>query len=194
LQVIQVTIVYKNFNNNMFFIASERLKLIPLTHELLQLCHTNRAAMEQRIGLHVSRMQVTPEYQAEIDDAMLNFWLPQTLEHPDKYFWYTSWEIVLKSTNTSIGGIGFAGYPNEHGETQVGYMIDGQQQRKGYATEALQTIVAWAFQQQGVQSVIAQTPPDNFASQATLLKNGFIADGAGEEGMLRFRRAKRLAV
>lgn len=177
----------------MFFIESERLKLIPLTHELLQLCHTNRAAMEQRIGLNISAMQVAADYQAEIDDAMLNFWLPKTLEHPDEYYWYTSWEIVLKSTNVSIGGIGFAGYPNTDGETQVGYMIDELQQRRGYATEALQAIVEWAFQQDEVKIVIGQTPPDNLASQATLLKNGFVAAGEGKDGLLRFKRVRCLS-
>lgn len=178
----------------MFFIESERLRLIPLTHELLQLCNINRAAMEQSIGLNISAMKVAPDYQVEIDDAMLNFWLPQTLEHPDKYYWYTSWEIVLKSTNTSIGGIGFAGYPNKDGETQVGYMIDELQQRNGYATEALQTIVEWAFHQDVVKAVIGQTPLDNLASQATLLKNSFVADGEGEEGLLRFKRVKSISI
>lgn len=174
----------------MFFIESERLKLIPLTHALLQLCYTDRAAMEQSIGLNIAVMQIAPDYQAEIDDAMLNFWIPKTLEHADQYHWYTNWEIVLKSANRSIGGIGFTGYPDQNGETQVGYMIDELQQRNGYATEALQTIVAWAFQQEDVRTIIAQTPPGNLASQATLRKNGFVADGTGEEGLLRFRCVK----
>ncbi len=148
--------------------------------------------MERSIGLNISAMQVAPDYQFEIDDAMRNFWLPKTLEHPDKYYWCTSREIVLKNTNTAIGGIGFAGYPNEEGETQVGYMIDELQQRKGYATEALNTIIAWAFKHEEVLSIIAQTPLANVASQATLLKNGFVAAGEGEEGLLKFRRIKCL--
>jgi RimJ/RimL family protein N-acetyltransferase len=178
----------------MFFIESERLKLIPLTHELLQLCHTDRATMEGRMGLNISSIQVEQDYQAEIDDAMVNFWLPKTLEHPDKYYWYTSWEIVLKSGNIAIGGIGFAGYPNQNGETMVGYMIDKSQQRRGYATEALQTIVEWAFCQDDVHSIIGMTSPDNLASQATLLKNGFITDGKAEGGLLKFRRLKSLSL
>lgn len=177
----------------MFFIESERLKLIPLTHELLQLYHTNRSALDQHLGLTASAIQVAPGYQSEIDDAMVNFWLPKTLEHADRYYWYTNWEIVLKSANISIGGIGFAGYPNEAGELQVGYMIDLQQQRKGYATEALRTITDWAFKHDDVKAIIGQTPPGNAASQATLLKNGFTADGEREEGLLQFRRVKNNA-
>ena len=59
----------------MFFIDTERLRLIPLTHQLLQLCHTNRAQMELELGLNISNIQVAPFYRAEFEDALLNFWL-----------------------------------------------------------------------------------------------------------------------
>src|ERR1700733_146114 len=110
----------------MFFIESERLKMIPLTHQLLQLLHHNRTAMEASLGLNISNMQIDPFYKNEVDDAMINFWLPKTLEYPDAYKWYTNWEIILKSNNTSIGGMGFAGEPNENGEAETGYMVDQQ--------------------------------------------------------------------
>ena len=69
----------------MFFIESERLKMIPLTHQLLQLVHTNRPAMEQSLGLNISAMQIDELYISEAEDAMINFWLPKNLEHPEEY-------------------------------------------------------------------------------------------------------------
>ncbi len=174
----------------MFFIESERLRMIPLTNELLQLCDANRAAMELAVGLNISAMQIDPFYKNEVDDAMINFWLPKTLEHPEAYMWYTSWEIILKSSNTSIGGIGFAGEPNEKGEAETGYMIDQQHQNKGYATEALQLLSGWALAQEKVKAVIVHTYEDNMASKKLLMKCGFEEVAKDESGLMTFRRER----
>ncbi len=174
----------------MFFIESERLRMIPLTNELLQLCDANRAAMELAVGLNISNMQVDPFYKNEVDDAMTNFWLPKTLEHPEDYMWYTSWEIILKSTNTSIGGMGFAGEPNEKGEAETGYMIDQQHQNQGYATEALQLLSGWALAQEKVKAIIVHTYWDNMASKRLLMKCGFEEVAKDESGLMTFRLEK----
>ena len=175
----------------MFFIESERLRMIPLTNELLQLCDANRASMELAVGLNISAMQVDPFYKNEVDDAMVNFWLPKTLEHPEAYMWYTSWEIILKSTNTSIGGMGFAGEPNEKGEAETGYMIDQQHQNKGYATEALQLLSGWALAQEKVSAVIVHTYANNLPSRKILVKCGFDEIGNDAEGLMTFRLRKK---
>jgi len=177
----------------MFFIESERLKMIPLTHHLLQLLHTDRAAMEFSLGLNISSMLIDPFYKNEVDDAMVNFWLPKTLEHPETYIWYTNWEIILKSTNTSIGGMGFAGEPNENGEAETGYMIDQQHHNKGYATEALQLLTDWALAQERVKSIIVHTYEHNLASRKILAKCGFVEVEKDGVGLMIFRLAKRPA-
>lgn len=171
----------------MFFIESERLRMIPLTHELLQLLHTGRAAMEQALGLTPSSWQVPEFYQKEIDDAMVNFWLPKTLANPNNFIWYTDWELVLKSSNTAIGGMGFNGEPNKKGETEVGYMIEEGHQNKGFATEALKLLSSWALSQERVKSVVVHTYRDNLPSQRILIKSGFEEDGADEAQLMTFR-------
>jgi RimJ/RimL family protein N-acetyltransferase len=143
--------------------------------------------MEQALGLNISNYQVSEFYQKEIDDAMVNFWLPKTLANPDAFKWYTDWEIVLKSTNTSIGGMGFNGEPNENGEAETGYMIDGQHQNKGYATEALQLLSNWAFTDDRVKSVIVHTYKDNLPSRRILVKCGFEEIGTDGDGLMTFR-------
>ena len=177
----------------MFFIESERLKMIPLTHQLLQLLHADRSAMELSLGLNISNMQIDPFYKNEVDDAMINFWLPKTLEHPEEYLWYTSWEIILKSSNTSIGGMGFAGESNELGEAETGYMIDQQHQNKGYATEALQLLSRWAFTQEKVKAIIVHTFQDNLSSRKILVKCGFGEVAKDEKGLMTFRLEKKLS-
>ena len=75
----------------MFFIESERLKMIPLTHQQLQLLHSSRPVFEQSLCLNISAMKVDTFYINEAEDAMINFWLPKTLAHPEA--WYTVHQI-----------------------------------------------------------------------------------------------------
>jgi len=157
----------------MFSIQSQRLQMIPLTHAQLLLLKQNRKLLELSLGLTPSAMLIDPLYLKEIDDAFDNFWLPNTLAFPDKYLWYTGWEIVLKNTNTVIGGMGFAGYPNDAGEAEIGYMIDANQHNQGYATEALQLLSQWAFTHEFVKAIIVHTYADNLPSRRILEKCGF---------------------
>ena len=173
----------------MFYIETPRLKLIPLTHQLLQSYQADRASMESSMGLQPSSMQIDPLYKKELQDALTYFWLPQTLAHPDNYYWYTNWEIVLKSTNTSVGGIGFIGFPDAMGETEVGYMLDEMQHGKGYALEALEGMLAWAFSDDHTAAIVARTAETNHSSRKLLIKAGFAEEG-NKEGLLRFRKRR----
>ena len=157
----------------MFFIESERLKLIPLTHDQLLLLKHNRNELELTMSLKPSAMVVDAYFQQESNEALINFWLPYTKAYPDLYHWYTNWQIILKSINTTIGGISLGGYPNDYGETTIGYVIDEHHRGNGYATEALITLTQWAFQFSTLKHIHADTLITNFASQQVLLKAGF---------------------
>ncbi len=158
----------------MFFIETERLQLIPLTHDLLMLCQQDRAAMETQLGLNTSDMRIDPLYVTELDDALAHFWIPMTAANPDRYQWYTNWEIVLKEERLAIGGIGFIGYPDENGQTETGFMLDKNFHSKGYAKEALTGITNWAFSHEEVKTIIAKTMEDNLPSRTLLERAGFM--------------------
>lgn len=158
----------------MFFIETERLLLIPLTHDLLKLCQQNRANMEVKLGLNLSDMLIDPVYLTELEDAIENFWIPMTAANPDRYQWYTNWEIVLKKERLAIGGIGFIGYPDETGQTETGFMLDKNFHCRGYAKEALIGISNWAFTHDDVKSIIARTAEDNLPSRKLLERAGFL--------------------
>ncbi|MDO3640424.1 GNAT family N-acetyltransferase [Mucilaginibacter sp. L3T2-6] len=172
----------------MFFIESERLKMQPLTHQQLQILHNSgRHALEESLGLTLSNWQVDEFYQKEIDDAMINFWLPKTLANPDQFIWYTDWEIILKAENLAIGGMGFNGEPNDLGEAEAGYMIEEGHQGKGYATEALKLMSHWALGKEGINSVIVHTYESNLPSVRILEKCCFKQFKRTDEGLLSFR-------
>ena len=88
---------------------------------------------------------------------------------PGQEEWGSEWKISLASGLT-IGGIGFG--------------IDAAYQGNGYATEAVNGMVKWAFAQENVRCVTAQTEQDNNRSKKVLRNNGFVRDGNGEEGPL----------
>jgi len=165
----------------MIEIYSTRLRLIPLDNQLLTIWNTEgRNAMEIRLGLNPSDWKIADLDQIETDDALQNFWLPMTAEYQGNFFWFTTWDIVLTSKNTSIGGIGFAGYPDQEGVTMVGYFIDGNHREKGYATESLNCLINWAKLEPALKTIIADTPFFNLPSQNVLKKAGFKEFSIGE--------------
>ncbi len=62
----------------------------------------------------------------------------------------------------------------------TGYELARQAQGRGYMTEALRAVYAWAFETLGVERIEAQVHPLNTPSLALLKKLGFV-----EEGLLR---------
>jgi [ribosomal protein S5]-alanine N-acetyltransferase len=164
----------------MIQIQSDRLKLIPLDNHLLNIWNTEgRKALSQQLNLNPSEWQMSDFDRDETLDALQNFWLPMTEQYADNFFWYTNWEIVLISENVSVGGIGFAGFPDQEGVTMVGYFIDGNHREKGYATEALNCLIDWAKLEPALKTIIADTPFFNLPSQNVLKKAGFQAFGIG---------------
>ena len=164
----------------MIEIYSERLKLIPLDNQLLNIWNREgRKQLTTKLGLTPTEWDISEEYRIETEDALQNFWLPMTSQYADIFFWYTNWEIVLTSENISVGGIGFAGFPDQEGVTMVGYFIDGNHREKGYATEALNCLIDWAKLEPSLKTIIADTPFFNLPSQNVLKKTGFKEFGIG---------------
>jgi [ribosomal protein S5]-alanine N-acetyltransferase len=156
----------------MSILYSERIKLVPLTLQQLELWAEDWTLLEKSLGVAHLAPDIDPLYQVEIDDALQNFWLPKVAENPENYLWFTAWQIVHLAQNVIIGGVG-VGYPDENGEAMTGYHIDRRFQRQGFAAEALKVLLAWAFENPKLISVIATVRLDNMASHGVVLKNGF---------------------
>jgi [ribosomal protein S5]-alanine N-acetyltransferase len=153
-------------------LESARLILLPLGYQELKLLKKGRSSLEQHLNLNPNEFQISAEISNELSEA-LNFWLVKVLRYPDEFQWYTNWEIILKSLNISIGGIGFSGFPDSDGSTSIGFMIDVKYQKQGYCTEAVSVLTNWAFNSPDCVKIHAQTLPENVASQKVLTKNGF---------------------
>ncbi|RVU24746.1 N-acetyltransferase [Sandaracinomonas limnophila] len=162
----------------MISLQTDRLKLIPLDHSMLKIwSKEGRSSLEKALQLNSNPFDLEKFYEEEMQEALVNFWLPQTHKYPLDFCWYTNWEIILKDKSCSIGGIGFSGLPNNDGFTEIGYVIDQKFRNLGYANEAIEAIIDWANQDVDLKGIIAETPQNNLASQKVLQKNGFLKTG-----------------
>jgi RimJ/RimL family protein N-acetyltransferase len=162
----------------MISLTTSRLQLIPLDHSLLKLWHEKgREVLEKELHLRPNTFLLEKFYFQEMNDAMVNFWLPMTHKFPLDFMWYTNWEIILTDSSCSIGGIGLSGLPDNQGTTEIGYALDQKYRGNGYAAEAVKALTSWAFQDPGLRIVRAETPCDNLASQRVLQANHFIQTG-----------------
>ncbi len=146
------------------------------------LCISPKTLEELKLALE---KETDPEMQKAYGDMIRG-----VEEQPEDWLWYTDWTITLKGTETLVGSIGFKGSANESGEVEVGYGIEEEHRRKGYGLEAVNAMMEWAFQNEKVYYIMAETLADNTASQGLLEKAGFTLTGTiGEEGP-RFEKEK----
>jgi ribosomal-protein-alanine N-acetyltransferase len=153
-------------------LETTRLKLVPLTHEQMLLYKNNPQGLAEDLGAKYEPRQNDPLVAQDLEEA-IGFWIMNTDVYRSSFKWYTNWEIIVKNEHIAIGGIGFTGPPNEEGKSMVGYGLDIRYHGKGYATEALQAMVAWGFSHEPLKAITADTPLMNIPSHRVLEKNNF---------------------
>lgn len=169
----------------MFYINTERLWLIPLSLDQLYILKTNRNTLERELGLSKSNFEINSQYDfiELLKESIENFSIPNIINKPDAFLFYTHWIMVLNEQNLTIGGMGMGGLPDAHGNVTIGYFIDAKFESQGYASEALSGFINWLKTIPEVKTVSAETLEDGYASQKVLIKNGFEYAGKMEEGL-----------
>ena len=87
-----------------------------------------------------------------------------------------NWAVTEKGNNKCIGIMGFYRTQPENYRTELGYMISPEHHNKGYVTEAVRTLLDYAFNQLNFHSIEAVIDPENIASERVLQKNGFVKE------------------
>ena len=85
---------------------------------------------------------------------------------------FTLYQIRITASDTAIGGIGFFGPPDIDGSVEVGFGLVEAERGKGFATEALNSLVEYA-KANGARKIRADTSVENISSQRVLHKAGF---------------------
>ncbi|AKB51423.1 acetyltransferase, GNAT family [Methanosarcina barkeri str. Wiesmoor] len=163
-------------------INTERLYLLPATSELYLLELHDRPAFALTLNAHVPAEwppdQITPEV---IEDFI------GRIQARDRKLWSFYWVLSRKSTEQPvlIGSGGFLAH--KKGTVEIGYSLLESYHGRGYATEAVQSMIQWALSSLKSDSIVAYTYPHLKASIRVLEKNGFILKGEGpEEGTIAY--------
>lgn len=158
-------------------LETNRLKIMPLNIKQFELLLQGVDKIEEALGLNPSHESL----DEHTHEAMTSLY-KLALEHKENYYWFTNWQIILKSENLSIGSACFMGSANENGEVELGYGINESFRCHGYMTEAIMAIYKWALEQSTVISIIAETDKDNISSHRVLQKCGFIKFDENDDG------------
>ena len=97
-----------------------------------------------------------------------------------------SWGIELNATGAVIGTIGYMWYQPENNAAELGYSLSREHWNLGIMTEALRAVVAYSFEELGINRLEAQHEVANPASGAVMRKAGM-----QREGLLRERIANK---
>lgn len=157
-------------------INTERLYLLPATSKLYILELHDRPTFASTLNAHVPEEwppdQITPEV---IEDFI------ERIQARERKLWSFYWILRQKDSEQPIliGSGGFLAHKN--GILEIGYSLLDAYHGRGYATEAVQSMMQWAFSSLKSDSIVAYTYPHLKASIRVLEKNGFILKGEGPE-------------
>ncbi|MEM5646080.1 GNAT family N-acetyltransferase [Bacillus cereus] len=128
-------------------LETERLYIVPCTEESIHVANEQGYNSGPHIVGHVENVK----------------------QNKDVLPW-GAWYVIRKEDEIVLGDIGFKGKPNEEHTVEVGYGFIEKYWNKGYATEAVQELIDWAFQTGEVETIIAETLLDNYGSIRVLEK------------------------
>jgi RimJ/RimL family protein N-acetyltransferase len=149
--------------------SRQRISLLAQTPEHLRTLIEGAEAYQRRFDITVAEglrdFLLGPEVSAEFL-ARLN---GSATVDP----WKDGFAVLHLADNTVIGLCSFAGPPSVDGTVEIAYGIAPGYQNQGYAREAAQELIAYAFASGQVRTVRAHTLPQNNASTKILTKFGF---------------------
>lgn len=144
---------------------------------------------------------VTDKLQMELDNKEF-FEEFSVINSEDFYTLLMQQEVIEQSTENREAGreYNFAIVENETGKlvgtinlfrifrgplqsSMIGYVVDRKQNGKGYATEAIQLTVDYAFQELGLHRIEAGVMPHNAPSIRALEKAGFEREGLARKNV-----------
>ena len=134
-------------------LTTERLRLILETREIV-----------------LARVEsLSPSERAEVSAD----WLARATAASAADPWLHGFAVKDRTNGALLGGCAFKGHPDAEGVVEIAYGIDPAYQRRGYATEASQALIAFARNSGLVRVVRAHTRAGNVASERVLAKCDF---------------------
>jgi len=92
--------------------------------------------------------------------------------------------IVENDSKKNVGFIDLFDFIPQHRRAGVGILIIDNEQHKGYASEALELLIDYSFNQLNLHQLFANITPDNTKSLALFEKHNFLKVGTKKEWVL----------
>ena len=123
-----------------------------------------------------SPVPLTPYLAGEECRGVWEIRAVQIVEDPASAAWITGvvWD---PDRRLAVGRAGYHGPPDGDGMVEVGYSIDPQYRRQGYARAALRALIERARHEPGVRTFRATVSPDNAPSRDLVLSEGLVEVG-----------------
>ena len=157
-------------------ISTPRLELVPFDPTALK--HLVRGDRPQ--AQHILGIQLPDEFPTPGELAgFLPIQLHRMEAAPDRRGWMARL-IVTRTDREMVGHCGFHGPPDVIGRAEIGYTVFTPFRGQGFAKEAAQALVQYAFAR-GETEVFATVSPANAPSLAVVRALGFIQVGTQED-------------
>jgi len=89
---------------------------------------------------------------------------------------------LQEDPNNIIATAEIFGYDKLVSMAEIGYRINERYWNRGIATKVVQALIAYLFDEIGLNRIQAKVMPDNIYSAKVLLKNGFLREGLIRQG------------
>lgn len=168
-------------------IETERLRLVAATKDLSTAAITDIALFSKLLNA-----RITDEWPPELLSDAQDYFSEMLTQNPSSTGWWI-WYVILKAgCDVLIGNLCFKGPPSDQGKVEIGYAILPEFEKNGFATEAVRALISWAFSNQQVTSISAETFPNLPVSIKVMEKIGMSFAGNGsEEGTIRYEIRKK---
>ena len=158
-------------------ISTPRLHLVSMTPAFMEAVLAGRIAeAQEELG---AALPPTP-----VDAAVERFLsrrLGQLRDDPGVQKWLARSMVRIGGEPVMIGNVGFHGEPGVNAASaadalEIGYGVQPEHRRQGFATEAVEGLIGWA-RAEGIRHFVASVSPDNAPSLAIIRKLGFVRTG-----------------
>jgi RimJ/RimL family protein N-acetyltransferase len=111
-------------------------------------------------------------------DRLLRRRLAQLQQDPTLQPWLLRGMVLREPERRMIGHIGFHLPPDARGAVEVGYAVEPEHRRRGFASEAVRALLDWAIRWHGIRYCVASVSPSNVASLRLIRRLGFHQTGS----------------
>jgi len=124
------------------------------------------------------------DYRSDPETNKYQGWIPKTIGDVDIFIgkiskninephtWF-QFVIIEKETQKIVGDLGIHFFDSENKQVEIGCTLNKAFQNKGYATEAIKSIIDYSFKELNKHRIITSIDPDNINSIRLVERIGF---------------------